>query len=109
MKIQSKMTSDAVEILHQRFYSGNPRRLGSLEEARSNAEIARKIFDLRAQARLTQRKLAKMVGTSPAVISRLEDADYRGHSLGMLRRIAAALNMRLELRFVAVKKKLRRA
>jgi hypothetical protein len=37
------------------------------------------------------------------VISRLEDADYDGHLLAMLRRIAAALNKRVEIRFVSVK------
>ena len=30
----------------------------------------------------------------------LEDADYRGHSLSMLQRIARALNKRLDVRFV---------
>jgi len=33
------------------------------------------------------------------VIARLEDADYQGHSLTMLQRIAAALNQRLDIRF----------
>ena len=31
---------------------------------------------------------------------RLEDADYDGHSLAMLRRIASALEKRVEIRFV---------
>ena len=38
------------------------------------------------------------------MISRLEDADYSGHSLAMLRRVAAALGRRVEIRFPAVKK-----
>ena len=33
--------------------------------------------------------------------SRLEDADYEGHSLAMLNRIAVALKRRVEIRFVA--------
>ncbi len=41
-----------------------------------------------------------MVGTTASVICRLEDADYEGHSLAMLQRIAAALNKRVEIRFV---------
>jgi transcriptional regulator with XRE-family HTH domain len=65
--------------------------------------VARKIYDLRMQANLTQGELAKLVGTSTSVISRLEDADYEGHSLAMLRRIAAALNKRVEIRFVSLK------
>jgi hypothetical protein len=34
------------------------------------------------------------------VISRLEDADYEGHSLSMLQRIAAALGQCIEIRFL---------
>jgi hypothetical protein len=34
------------------------------------------------------------------VICRLEDADYDGHSLAMLRRVAAAVGKRVEVRFV---------
>jgi len=40
------------------------------------------------------------VGTTHSVISRLEDDDYLGHSLAMLRRIAAAFGKRVEIRFV---------
>ena len=45
------------------------------------------------------------MGTTPSVISRLEDDDYAGHSLAMLRRVAAALNKRVEIRFVPLKGK----
>jgi hypothetical protein len=38
------------------------------------------------------------------VICRLEDADYEGHSPAMLRRIAAALGKRVEIRFVPAAK-----
>jgi hypothetical protein len=34
------------------------------------------------------------------VIARLEDSDYEGHSLRMLRRIAEALDARLAVRLV---------
>jgi hypothetical protein len=40
------------------------------------------------------------IGTQQSVISRLEDADYEGHSLSMLQSIAQALNQRLELNLV---------
>jgi transcriptional regulator with XRE-family HTH domain len=74
--------------------------LALLEEERANAEIARKIYELRTKAGLSQRALAKLVGTTASVICRLEDADYEGHSFSMLRRIASALNRRVEIRFV---------
>lgn len=65
-----------------------------------NSEIARAIQGLRAAAGLSQRALARRVGTTASVICRLEDASYDGHSLGMLKRVAAALDQRLEIRFV---------
>ncbi len=69
----------------------------------ANVAIADKICKLRTKANLTQRQLAKLVGTTASVICRLEDADYEGHALAMLNRIAAALNKRVEIRFVPVK------
>ena len=106
-KKKRKPTTDAVEILHRRYFEGHPERLASLEEERANLEIACKIYDLRNKAGLTQKQLAKLVGTTASVISRLEDADYEGHSLSMLRRIAAALDKRVEIRFVPVRRKTR--
>ena len=76
------------------FFEGQPERLAELEKIRADDAVARKICDLRAQAGLTQRQLAKMIGTTASVICRLEDADYEGHSLAMLNRIAEALNRR---------------
>ena len=97
-------TIDAVKILDRRFYESKPARLKNLEEARANEEIARKIQGLRAAAALTQTQLAKLIGTTASVICRLEDADYEGHSLAMLRRIATALNKRVEIRFIPIRR-----
>jgi ribosome-binding protein aMBF1 (putative translation factor) len=97
-------TADAVEIINRRYYRGRPRRLADLAEAEANDTVARQIYALRKRAGLTQRELAEKVNTTTSVISRLEDADYEGHSLAMLRRIAAAVNQRIELRFVSANK-----
>jgi DNA-binding XRE family transcriptional regulator len=105
MTRKRKPTKDAVEILHRRCYEGKPDRLAELEEARANDAVARKIHELRTKAGLTQRQLAKLVGTTASVICLLEDADYQGHSMAMLNRIAAALNRRVEIRFVPLKEK----
>lgn len=96
-----KPVSNAVDILHRRFYEGKPARLKNLEEARANKEIARKIHELRTAAALTQTQLARLIGTTASVICRLEDADYEGH---MLRRIADALNQRVEIRFIPIRR-----
>ena len=104
-----RTTSDAVSILHRRYYEGRPERLTDLEEARAEDELARKVYELREQAGLTQKRLAELVGTTESVISRLEDSEYQGHSLMMLKRIAAAVNKRVEIRFVPRKSRLQPA
>lgn len=109
MARKRKPTTDAIEILHRRYFEDKPEMLAMLEEARAEDEVARKIYELRTQAGVSQRELAKLVGTTASAICRLEDADYEGHSLAMLRRIASALNKRVEIRFVPVKTAKRKA
>jgi DNA-binding XRE family transcriptional regulator len=106
---KNRKTSDAVAILHRRYYEDKPGRMAELEEARAEDELAQKIYELREEAGLTQARLAKMVGTTASVISRLEDSDYEGHSLTMLKRIAAAVGKKVEIRFVARKQKMQPA
>jgi ribosome-binding protein aMBF1 (putative translation factor) len=99
-KSKRKPVTDAVAIIHRRYYEGKPDRLAALEQARANDDVARKIAVLRTEAGLSQRQLARLVGTTASVICRLEDADYEGHSLAMLQRIAAALDRRVTINFV---------
>ena len=47
-------TTDALEIIHRRYYAGRPQRLASLAETIVNDDIARKIVHLRMDAGLTQ-------------------------------------------------------
>jgi ribosome-binding protein aMBF1 (putative translation factor) len=101
---KKRVTKDAIEIIHHRYFEGKPEMLAALDEETGNAEIARTIYKFRTKAGLSQRGLAEIVGTSTSVICRLEDADYEGHSLSMLRRIAKALNRRLEVRFLPLTK-----
>jgi transcriptional regulator with XRE-family HTH domain len=86
-----------MEILRRRYVDGDAERLASLEEERLHARVARRIYDLRTRAGLTQAELAARVDTTQSAISRLEDADYEGHSLSMLRRIAEALGTRMNV------------
>ena len=108
-KAPKRPTTDAVEILHRRYYRGRQARLVALERARAEDSAARKIAALRAEAGLTQRQLAQRVGTTASVICRLENADYEGHSLAMLQRIATALDRRVEIHFVQTSKRLKSA
>ena len=71
-----------------------------IDEQKLNVRVAEMIYEAREAAGLTQAALADLVHTTQSVISQLEDADYEGHSLSMLKRIATALHQRLEVRFV---------
>lgn len=99
-----KFRSPTLQWTYDRYISGDPKHVQEYEEEVINAEIARKIYDLRTKAGLSQRELAKRVGTTASAICRLEDADYEGHSLFMLKRIAEALDKRVEIRFMPAKR-----
>jgi len=94
-----KSTTDATKIL-ARIAGNDPKRQQAFEEEVANREVAHKIYHLREDAGLSQAELARRVGTTQSVISRLEDADYDGHSLAMLNRIAEAMERRVEIRFL---------
>src|SRR6266496_579276 len=63
-KRTTRSTADALEIIHRRYYAGRPQRLARLHETIVNEDVARKIAQLRMDAGLTQRQMAKLVGTT---------------------------------------------
>ena len=83
-----------------RITGGDRKIREAIEEQKLNARVAEMIVAARERAKLTQTQLARLVGTTQSVISRLEDADYEGRSLTMLARIADALHHRVEVRLV---------
>ena len=103
MNKRAKKTSDGMAILDA--ITGQDSKMQALiEEEAEGLRIAKNIYDLRTKARISQIELAKRIGTTQSVISRLEDADYEGHSLAMLRRVATALDNRIELRWVPLRR-----
>src|SRR3954454_12318238 len=97
---KKKVRSPGLQALHDRYIGDDPERIASFERAVADANIATSIYELRTGAGLSQRELAARVGTTASVICRLEDADYDGHSMSMLRRVAAAVGRRVEVHFV---------
>lgn len=94
-------TKDAVTILKTRARK-NKELQRLYEEEKLNYKIALSIHAAREAKEMTQAELAKAIGTTQSVISRLEDADYEGHSLTLLKKVAAALDRRLEINIVPI-------
>ena len=105
MAKKNPFKSKSLQAAFDRYVGNDPEQQQAFEEALADYDVARKIYDLRAKAGLSQRELARRIGTTASVICQLEDADYQGHSLLMLRRIAGALDKRVEIRFVSVRRK----
>ena len=97
-KDSRKKTSDAVVIL-DRLSGADSQHRSRVAAEKLSMRVAQMIYDARTAAGLTQGELADLVGSTQSVISRLEDADYGGHSMSMLQRIAEALHRRVEIRF----------
>ena len=97
----NKNTTDGIKILENMI--GDDAELREVyEQAKVNVQVAQLIYDARIEAGLSQRELARMIGTTQSVISRLEDADYEGHSLSILSRIAQVLNRKVKIDLVPV-------
>lgn len=71
--------------------------------------VALQIAALREESGLSQKELAKRVGTSQQQISRLESPSYEGHSLSMIRRVAEALGATVRVQIQRDKRPRRQA
>lgn len=96
--IKKTKTRDATKILNRQFGNDADRR-AEIDQIKADMEVGTLIYNARKAAGLTQQQLAQRVGTTQSVISDLESADYEGHSMPMLRRIAAALGMSVQVNF----------
>ena len=96
-------TKSALKTL-EKVTGEDPALRRRIANSRVNLEVARMIYNSRTKAGLSQHQLADLIGSKQPVIARLEDADYEGHSLTMLQRIADAMDQRLEVRFVSSRK-----
>ena len=84
------------EFVEQRAHKSATYRK-SFARALQQVDLALLVREMREDAGLTQTELARKVGTTQSVIARLEDAEYSGHSLTMLERIAAVCGVTLKL------------
>ena len=105
MVSKRKFKSAAVQELYNEVVGSDQAAQEEFEQELVNIEVAQLLHDMRTRAGLSQRDLARKVGTSASAINRLESDDYQGHTVAMVRRIAAALNRRLEFRAVPLKRR----
>ena len=54
-------------------------------------DLAKEVIELRIKNNLTQKDLARLIGTSQPAIARLESGSYRNLTLSFIRRLAEAL------------------
>ena len=81
----------------------DPAFAARFESAGEAWDVSLQLAALRQQAGLTQKELARKLKTSQQQVSRLESPGYEGHSLGMLRRAAKALNARVRVTIETIK------
>jgi ribosome-binding protein aMBF1 (putative translation factor) len=100
MNNKRRFNSKGLQYAYDRYVGADRELAAAFEEDLSAADVASQIYKLRSRSGLSQRQLAAKVGTTASVICRLEDADYEGHSLSMLRRLATALDREVKIVFV---------
>lgn len=93
-----RRTRDFAQFIKSQL-AKDPELADAVQEEAFNSDLATKVYEAREAAGLTQKQLAEQIGTQQSVISRIEDADYRGHSLKTLKKIAKALGLQLRVEF----------
>ena len=81
-------------------YKKSPAFRRSYDEEVLLLKIAYKIAQLRKQRHITQRELARRMGTTQQTVSRLEDSKNTRVSVHTLTRLARALNARISIDIV---------
>jgi ribosome-binding protein aMBF1 (putative translation factor) len=91
-----RKTSNALEILDRR-YGRDRKHRGLLRRERARLAAGELVRQAREARGLTQAELARLIGSSQSAISRIEDADYAGHTIETLRKVAKALGLPLTM------------
>jgi len=87
---------------HQEFHNEqmkDPKYKAEYEALEPEYQIILAALDAREKKNLTQAQLAKLVGTSQANISKLENGELNP-SIAFLKRFAEACDMKLSIRFL---------
>lgn len=91
---------DDLDRLTEKLLKQDPSLKEEFEKAGRAWDIAFQIYDLRKKSGLTQKQLARLVGTKQSNIARIESADYTGYTFKTLEKVTKALKARLEIRII---------
>ncbi len=96
------MKKSKVRIFQSRLQEDmkDPEFKTHFQEERQALKLALKIAELREKKGLSQKALARLMGTSQQAISRIESGEYEGFTLKTLEKIAEATGMRVKIEFV---------
>ncbi|MBI3313619.1 MAG: helix-turn-helix transcriptional regulator [Candidatus Omnitrophica bacterium] len=82
----------------------NPKFRKDFEKGWRNLDLGYRLFLAREKAGMTQKELAKQIGTKQSNISRMEQGEYN-FTVEMLDRIAQAFNSKLKIEFIPASSK----
>ncbi len=91
---RNKIRTYADKLLEDKNYKER------FEREYKNLLVSERIAELRHKAKLTQEELARRVHTTKSAISRYESNSYKGYSISLLQKIAAACKADLQISFV---------
>jgi transcriptional regulator with XRE-family HTH domain len=94
-----KTTHDFGKVLAKEL-AEDPELEMLVEQQRLHSSIAREIYAARQSAEMTQKELAAAASMSQPGVARMEDADYEGHSVNALHKIAWVLGKKVVVEFV---------
>lgn len=78
----------------------DPKFIVEVEKLHREYQLSQEIIGLRKENNLTQKELAKKIGTSQPAIARLESGKYKKASMDLLERIATVFNAEVQIHFV---------
>ena len=96
MSEKKNMTSDAVELMSH-WYGGDVEWDQMVLEEEIKARVGQIVYNLRAEAKLSQTRLAEMIKVTQAMISKVENGDYDGDYFGLLLKVCFVLHKRLDI------------
>lgn len=75
---KKELSTDAVECMYDKYKKDDPERVAHLELVRKQADLAKKIYDIRSRLHMTREQLAEFSGLTAETIEDLEESDYDG-------------------------------